>query len=187
MAKNAGEYPWSRHVSCINREKGKKLVDTGQVLRMFSDDHSKGRKLYRVFMGDGVALKKEDVYGTVDQRIVGDERFAEEVRERHEVELGSIRTMKAHKLEEIAGKIEDFTGVGLDEMRRKGKGRKKTMARKLCALAAREYGYKGTEISLFLQKDPGVITRYLAARSELAGEIGQVLALLNDLNSNRQA
>jgi putative transposase len=178
MVKDAEEYPWSSHRFYIKRVNGKELLDTGQVLRMFSDDPAKGRKLYHVFMSDGVTIKKDDIYGAVDQRIVGDEMFAEDVRERHELELGNIRKTKARTLEEIAGRTEDISGVGLDELRRKGKGRKKAMARKLCSLAAKEYGYKGTEISSFLRKDPAVISRYLSARTELLDALGQVLALL---------
>jgi len=186
IVKDAGEYLWSSHRLYIKKEKGKELLETGKVLHMFSDDPAKGRKLYRAFMGDGVTVKKDDVYGAVDQRIVGDERFAEEIRERHELELQSIRKMKSCTLEEIAEKIEGTTGVGLQEMRRKGKGRRSTMARKLFALVAREYSYKGTEISRFLRKDPAVITRYLSARTELSDALGQVLTVLNMQNSNRQ-
>ena len=186
MVKTAEEYPWSSHHLYAKRQKGGELLDTGKVLQMFSEDVEKGRKLYRAFMGDGVTIKKDDVYGAVDQRIVGDERFADDIRERHELELANIRKAKAHTLEVIAGKIKESCGVSLDELRRKGKDRQSARARKLCALVAREYGYKGTEISRFLQKDPAVITRYLSVRTELSNEIGQVLALLNMQNSNRQ-
>lgn len=186
IVKTAEGYPWSSHHLYIKRQKSKELLDGEKVLQMFSEDVEKGRKLYRVFMGDGVIINKDDVYGAVDQRIVGDERFAEEIRGRHELELANIRKAKAHTLEVIVGKIEEICGVSLEELRRKGKNRQSARARKLCALVAKEYGYKGTEISRFLQKDPAVITRYLAVRTELSNEIDQVLALLNMQDSNRQ-
>jgi REP element-mobilizing transposase RayT len=186
IAKTAEEYPWSSHRLYIRGDNGERLLDSGQVLRMFSDDSSKARRLYRAFMSEGVTIKQEDIYGSVDQRIVGDERFAEEVKERYDIDLESTKRAKVRTLEEITRGIKELSGVGLGELRRKGKDRRISLARKLCALAAKEYGYKGTEISGFLRKDPAVITRYLQARLELADALGQLMRLLSKANSNRQ-
>ncbi len=45
IAKAAGEYRWSSHRS-YDKQKNNDIVDTDQVLRMFSEDKSQARKLY---------------------------------------------------------------------------------------------------------------------------------------------
>jgi len=70
-------YPWSSHFAYTGKSNPLGLVDTDQVLRMFSEKKSKARKRYREFMTDGVSLKKSEVYTTVDQRLQGSEEFVE--------------------------------------------------------------------------------------------------------------
>jgi hypothetical protein len=47
-------------------------------------------------------------------------------------------------------------------------------------LTAREFGYKGKEIALFLQKDPSVVTRYLKDGENFKADMEHILKLLND-------
>jgi REP element-mobilizing transposase RayT len=175
VAKTAEEYFWSSHRFYIKRGKTPVVIDQEKVLSMFSEDKVKARKLYSSFMGDSVTLKKEDVYSTVDQRIVGDERFADEVMKRHDVEFSNMKRARYRSLEEIAKTVEELTGVSLKELRRKSKDRNETEARKLFAVAAGEYGYRGTEISLFLRKDPSVITRYLHSTGDIADKLATLM------------
>jgi hypothetical protein len=49
---------------------------------MFSENKGRARKQYAMFMNDGATAKQEDVYATIDQRLLGDERFVEKVVER---------------------------------------------------------------------------------------------------------
>lgn len=57
------------------------IIDTDQVLRMFSEDKTPARRLYRGFMNEGINIKKDDLYRTVDQRILGGENFVDKVRQ----------------------------------------------------------------------------------------------------------
>src|SRR4030043_662289 len=64
IAKAAEDYRWSSHLIYCGKEKSE-IVDTDRVLRMFSEDKSRARKLYRAYIGDGVEGKKKDLNRTV--------------------------------------------------------------------------------------------------------------------------
>jgi hypothetical protein len=51
---------------------------------MFSENKGRARKQYQAFMSDGATVKKEDIYATIDQRLLGDERFVENVVGKHD-------------------------------------------------------------------------------------------------------
>jgi hypothetical protein len=53
------------------------------------------------------------------------------------------------------------------------------------SLVAKEYGYKGQEVSGYLWRDPSVITRYLKEGGRLASEVEKVHARLRE-DSNKQ-
>src|SRR4030067_3630569 len=76
MVRQPEEYRWSSHREYIGLNKDG-LVDTGLVLGMFSKGSKRGRRLYREYMREDEKASKEDFYRTVDQRILGDEKFVE--------------------------------------------------------------------------------------------------------------
>lgn len=188
VAKTPEEYRWSSHPSYALKREAHGLIDTEQILRMFSEDKAKARKLYRAYMDDEPVVAKEDIYSTVDQRILGDEKFVEEVKGRYSVELTQERRIKEYRLNEIAGGVEKVCGITLQQIRQKSKSREVSLGRKLISLVASEYGYKGKEIAEFMQKDPAVITRHLKERRDLAEEIRKVIVSLekNRENVNNQ-
>ncbi|MBI5639937.1 MAG: hypothetical protein HZA17_05880, partial [Nitrospirae bacterium] len=132
-----------------------------------------------------IAVKKEDIYQSVEQRIVGDERFVDEVKAQCDLKLERTKRQRAYSLDEIAAGISRYQGVMVEQMRRKGKEREVALARKLFSLTAKEYGYKGTEISGYLRKDPAVITRYIKFKAELEGDMERCFHLIGG-NVNRQ-
>ncbi len=98
-------YPWSSHRHYIERTDGKKgIVDTEPVLRMFSEDKGRARRAYRVYMGERESVRREEVYATVDQRVLGDERFVEEVVEKTGKRELRGRRRHAYSLWEIFNK-----------------------------------------------------------------------------------
>lgn len=131
IAKTLKEYKWSSHRSYAGKPDKKGIVDEDQVLRMFSEDKANARKIYREYMGDGVSVKKEDIYCTIDKRILGDERFAEWVMDKHEIEIARKRREGEYTLPEIAVGIEKAYGITLNQIREKGKGREVSMGRRL--------------------------------------------------------
>jgi putative transposase len=179
IAKAAGEYRWSSHRS-YDKEKNNDLVDTGQVLRMFSEDKSQARKLYRAYIDDGIEVKKEDIYKTISQRILGEEKFVDKVMEKIDERFENTRKHHEYSLKEIVATMGKMRGITLKQLRGKSKNREILTVRKLASLAAREFGYKGKEIALYLQKDPSVITRYLKEEDNFTADLKRVLYILSD-------
>ncbi|MBI5055935.1 MAG: transposase [Nitrospirae bacterium] len=166
MTKLPEDYKWSSHRNYSGRIKDD-LIEVDQVLRMFSEDKTQARRLYREFMGEGINIKKEDVYRTVDQRILGDESFVEKISDKTEERIKEKRKKHEHTLEGITKAVETVLGITIKQMREKGKDREISLGRKLMSLAANEYGYKGRDVSRYLRKDPSIITRYLKERNNL--------------------
>jgi len=177
IVKEPDEYRWSSHINYIGREKGG-IIDIDQVLRMFSENKTKARRLYRAYINDGIKVKKEDIYRTADQRILGDESFVEQVSEKAEGDIEPKKRKHEHSLEEITRAIGSAFGITLKRMREKGKDRGVSLCRKLLSLTAKSYEYKGREIAIYLQKDPSIITRYLKDAGKLRREMERVFKAL---------
>jgi chromosomal replication initiation ATPase DnaA len=129
-------------------------------------------------MGDQVTVKKEDIYRTVDQRILGTEQFVEDVMGRHNVELSQERKAREYSMEEIAGVVEKVLGIRLEHIRKKSKSREISRGRQIISIVANEYGYKGKEIAEFIHKDAAMITRHLKEKGRLKKEIANVIEIL---------
>ena len=180
VVKSLGEYPWSSHRCYVKRVRNEGIVDTEQVLKMFSEDRGRARRLYWDFMGEREGIKKEDVYSTVSQRALGGEEFVKEVL----MKMGRAEVWgkKRHEytLLEIEGAVERISGVTLRQLREKSKEVGIVSGRKVMSLVAREYGYKGREIAEYLRRDPAVITRYLKEGERLEGEVEKAHVVLRE-------
>jgi hypothetical protein len=75
IVRTINEYKWNSHHIYSKKTDKKGIIDPDQVLRMFSEDRAKTRTLYRAYIGDSSSVKKEDIYCTIDQRIIGGEEF----------------------------------------------------------------------------------------------------------------
>jgi len=178
-AKAAGEYQWSSHGS-YEKQKGNEIVDTDRVLRMYSEDKTQARKLYRAYIDDGIEVKKEDIYKTVSQRILGEEHFIDKVMEKIDERFENKRKHHKYSLKKIAETIGRNKGITINQLREKSRDRGILEVRKLASVTAREFGYKGKEIAHFLQKDPSVVNRYLKDGEKFKADIEHILKLLND-------
>ena len=172
------EYRWSSHREYLGMNKNE-IVDTSLLLGMFSEDLKKGRRLYREYMKKEEKVSRGDFYRTVDQRVLGDQAFVERVRERVENRPLIGRRRHGVSLGEIAGRIQEITGIRLSELREKGKDSRALEGRELFSLAGREYGYKGKEIAEFLRKDPAAVTGYLRRSQDLRAKMERLLLYLN--------
>ncbi len=183
-AKTPDEYRWSGHHNYAKKSDKKDIVDEDQVLRMFSEDKTKARKIYRAFMDEGITVMKDDIYSTIDQRILGDERFADKIMERYDDGIEQRRRKKEYRLSEIAAVIEEAYDITLSQIRQKGKDRGISKGRKLLSLVANEYGYKGKEIAEYIKKDPAIVTRHLKERNDFRREIEKLIKGLKDMRPN---
>jgi REP element-mobilizing transposase RayT len=184
IVKTPDEYAWSGHRNYIQKTEGKGLTDTDQVLRMFSENKSSARRLYKAYMGFPASVKKKDIYSTIDQRILGDENFLDKIREHYDAEKIEGKRTKEYTLKEIARGVEKAFAVSLEEIRGKKKDRKILKGRQLLSGIAKEYGYRGKEIAEYMQKDDSVITRYLREKVGLKESINKVMEELRDWNHN---
>ncbi|HEC98726.1 MAG TPA: hypothetical protein ENI58_11370 [Nitrospirae bacterium] len=180
IAKTPAEYKWSSHHGYAKKTSKEDIIDTDQVLRIFSEDKTEARKLYRAFMGDAIAVKKDDIYSTIDQRVLGGELFVEKVMQKCDGDLRQTRREKEYALRAIARGIEKLFGVTLKQIQQKGKDRDVSLGRKVLTLVAKEYGYKGKEIAEFTRKDPAIVTRHLKEKKNLEGEIKKVIETLRE-------
>ena len=183
LVKTPEEYPWSSHRAYIKPVR-RSIVDEEQVLRIFSEDKGRARRLYQAYISDGIAVKKEDIYSTIDKRILGDERFAETVMGKCEASIELDRKEKEYSLAAMAAAIGETFGVTLMQMRQKGKDRVITHGRKLLSLVAHEYGCSGREIAEYMQKDPALITRHIKEKEDLKKDVEQVIAFMKDGKEN---
>ena len=122
----------------------------------------------------------------VDQRILGDEGFVQEVM----VRTGSLdirgRRRHGYGLSEIAKAVEEVCGVGLVQLGEKGKDESLKKGRRVMSVVAKEYGYKGHEIAEHLWRDPSVITRYLREGKRFGTQVEKVHEILKKTREERE-
>jgi hypothetical protein len=174
VVKSLEAYPWSSHQCYVRRVRDKGIVHTEGVFKMFSENRERARRLYRDYMGEGEEVKREAIYSTVSQRVLGGEQFVKEVLIRTGRAEVWGRRKHEYTLSEIGGAVEGVYRVTLRQLMEKSKEEGIVSGRKVMSLVAREYGYRGQEIAEYLRRDPAVITRYLKERERLVGEIGKV-------------
>jgi len=173
-------YPWSSHHAYIGKDNPLSLVDTDQVLRLFSERKSRARAKYREFMDDQDTLDKARVYATADQRLQGDDAFVEGVLEQHDREEALAR-QKKKGLDEIAHAIEQRYGIPVDDMRSNCRTEDLVRARRVFSQVASALGHRGSVTAKYLRKDPAAITRQMRDTTQER----EVRAVLKELGGNK--
>jgi putative transposase len=183
LVKTPEEYPWSSY-HAYSRHDRKNIVDVKQVLRMFSEDKGTARRLYKTYVNDGTVVKKEDIYSTIDKRVLGDERFADMVISKCETSIEPGRREREYSMGAMAAAIEKVFAITLTQIRQKGKDRDISRGRKLLSILAHEYGYRGREIAEYIRKDAALITRHIKEKKELGKDSERVIAIMQKRNAN---
>jgi REP element-mobilizing transposase RayT len=183
IAETADTYRWSSHQAYLGKSNSLGLVDTDHVLRMFSESKSRALRHYVAFMRAAAALKRGEVYATIDQRLQGDQEFIDQVQQRIDGEIKKERRKKEHSLPAICRVVEERHGISRDRLRSSGKERQVMIARRVFTQTAKLYGYRGKEIAAYLRKDPASVTGYL--REEDHGrEVVKVTKRLDEVGKN---
>jgi putative transposase len=177
ISETPGAYRWSSHQAYAGRNNPLGLVDTDQVLRMFSENKARARTQYKIFMNDAATLRKEEVYATIDQRLQGDEEFVDRILTAHDFEIKKERKKKEYSLQAIGQIVERRYRVTLDQLRSPSKEQTIMRARRVFTLTAKAYGYLGKEIANYLEKDPASVSGYLRGE-DVGGEIKKVVRQL---------
>jgi len=178
-------YTWSSHHAYTGKNNPLSLVDTDQVLRLFSERKSRARSKYREFMADQDTLDKANVYATIDQRLQGDDEFVERVMEQHDREEAQAR-QKKKGLDEIAQTIEQRYGITVDDIRSNCRTADLVRARRVFSQVAGALGHRGSALAKYMRKDPSAITRQLRDMTQ-EREVRLVLKGLEGYKSTSQA
>lgn len=180
ISKTPDEYPWSSHRSHVGRDDENTVVDIDEVLMIFPKNKSKARNRYRAYMNDSRGLRKDDVYDSVREGILGSDEFIEKVMKRCPGIAIKPRRRKDYSLAEIAGGVKRRFGITLDQLRGENKSELVSLARKIMALVAEKHGHKRKEIAEFIGKDPAVVTRYLREMESPGVEAESVIKILSE-------
>ena len=160
IAERLDAYPWSSHHAYTGKNNPWGLVDVDQVLRMFSERKGRARTRYREFMAEPDTLTRANVYAPIDQRIPGDDEFADRVLEQHDEQAALVRKQKK-SLDELMRGIERRYELTASDMRSNYRTGDLTSARRVFAQAAFTLGHRRIDIARYLRKDPAAVTRHL--------------------------
>jgi putative transposase len=176
-------YPWSSHAAYLGRG-GPVTVSTSAVLESFHRQVGPARQAYRRFMLDGLSQgHQERFYETVDQGVLGDERFLKTVAK----QTGSTQ-MRVPRPPRVAfgpllKAVATVYAVTPREILAPGRQRALVPARAMLVFLAREWSRLTTsDLGQRLQRDPSMVSRlagmYVAQR-DAAGEtqVRRALAL----------
>jgi putative transposase len=185
-------YPWSGH-SVVMHNADLKGQMINEVLGLFSAGREEGRKRYRAFVADGVAMgHRDDLVGirkkrTVmdsdkeeelfDDRVLGGGEFIQELRARRELEP---RLSSAIGIREIIERVCDNFGVDPVEVRKKTRSARIAEVRSvICYLAAREVGHNGVEVGRCVNLGRAGVSHSAARGEGLVRENPILLQLLD--------
>jgi REP element-mobilizing transposase RayT len=155
-------YPWSSHPGYLNKTREGDIVDPEFVLGLFAKGRATAVRRYASFMSDGIAVDKEEIYRTVDQRVLGDEQFVAAIRSIQPREIKEEKRHRQYSLEALSKAIEAAGGATFARMRSKSKARDISSSRRLLSRLAQTCGYRNKDIAAFLGKDPAAVTQYLS-------------------------
>jgi len=178
--KTLEDYLWTSHSAYLMEVQNSGLLDTDFVLQMFSQKKSTAIRRYRDFMSDGSIVEKEEIYKTVDQRLLGDETFVEMIKGKVGLEIAGTTRIRQYSLERIARAMESVDEAFLSDMRSNSKSRNVVQGRKLFSRVARDFGYQNLEIAKFLKKDPSAVTRYVTDKVSMQCLVHKVMTALRD-------
>ncbi len=182
LAESLEVYPWSSHHAYTGKNNPLAVVDTDQVLHLFSENKGRSIKKYLEFMSGNETLNKNEVYATIDQRVQGDDSFVEQVKTLADKPVEAGKRKKERSLSQIMTVVENTTGLSLEQLRTAGKLSSLMTGRRLLSNAARDYGYQGKEIAQFLHKDPAAVTGYCRYGDKLANELAAIHGELAKMN-----
>ena len=177
LVKTPDEYPWSSQGEYVNGVS--ELVDAEQVLRIFSERPSIARKKYKEFMSEAGEDKGRQYYKTIEQQIVGDERFIDKVDMKLKRAEKSLRKVNIKEIEQA---VEAITGLGLSEMNSLKRSEELRIARGVFIAIAKRAGYSLTELQPVIGRDISVLSRMSAnAETDKGRQIMKiVIARLNE-------
>jgi chromosomal replication initiation ATPase DnaA len=140
-------------------------VWTATVLAAFHRQQGQARQAYRRFMRDGLRQGRQArFYETVEQQILGDERFLAEVDRRAGAPRASERLPRRVGFGTLLAAVATLHGVTPRALLAPGRQRTMVPARAMLVWLARAWsGLTTVELGQRLQRDPSMISRLVTA------------------------
>ncbi len=163
IVKLADNYLWSSHTVYLG-DVSVPWVTTDWILSQFSNDKKRAVDLYRDFVvaGRDEGHRKEFHHGTIEGRILGDDRFGEGALVKAAQQVPRKTTMK-HVLKKVCQQY----GIRQNDLSSGGRQRQISEPRSVAAYIVREIEHLSlTELSLELKRD-------LSGLSQAASRLGQ--------------
>ena len=136
VARNPKDYKWSGHL-CYLGETHKSWLTVEHVLSQFSKSEKTAQRRYEEFVLEGLdeVYRKEFHYGSSEGRLLGDDKFVEEV-------LGQVdkEMEKKYKVEDIMNLVCKKSKVTIEALISLSRQRKLSRVRSIIALLVTEYG-----------------------------------------------
>jgi len=176
MVERPEDFHWSGHRAYLGAEVLPWLTSEW-TLQLFSSDSTKGRKAYAVFVHEGLTEGRRPEFhsGSCEGRILGDDRFAENVLHRTNEDLPPAR------IPAILEALCTLYGLTAEELRAPGKSRPASEGRALAALLVREAPQLSlSELGRHLNRD-------VAALSQAARRLAMQIAENPELAARRNA
>ncbi|MCP4256372.1 MAG: hypothetical protein GY774_02465 [Planctomycetes bacterium] len=175
LVKGPHEYLWSSHKDYLG-EHNKNIVEKDKALRLFSESHSQARIFYEDFINEAIARGRDETFykKAVNQQILGNDRFIDEVREKmKEVD----KPLRKPSLKEVLFAVTEVTGVAEGQIISRSRNREATKARWVFVGVCRGVGYKLKELKPLLQRDFSVLSRWskLSENKKCQKSINEVL------------
>jgi REP element-mobilizing transposase RayT len=176
------EYRWSSHREYLSGDED--FIKTQMVLRQFSEKPPSAKELFEKFVNETTGKTKDNsFYRVVEQQILGDDRFIEEVGRNI---AGPKKPLRRPSLEEIMTAVTNITGITEDEIISTSRNSDIMSARRVLVGVCREVGYKLVDLQAKVKRDLSVLSRW-----SKGPEIGQcrqrMEKVLESLNARMQA
>jgi len=174
-------YAWSSHRVYLGQEKIPWLT-TDWILAQFSEERRLARRRYQEFIMEGVGegYRQEFHRGTEEGRLLGDDRFVEEVQKATRQEI-------VHKvtLEEILKSVCNLYGLDVQEVVEVGKRRDSSEARAMiCWLVRQQRHLSLTDLSRRFNRDISALSVAASRLVEKANKESLLAARMAQLKAN---
>jgi hypothetical protein len=166
------EFLWSGHRHYLGEEVLPWLT-SDWTLNLFSPDLTKARKAYAAFVDDGMneGRRTEFHNGTCDGRILGDDRFAEDIL--HKV---NEEERRPPPIAAVLDAVCSLYGLTPEVLRAPGKSRPASEGRALVALLVREMpSLSLTDLGRHLNRDVAALSQAARRLAERWNTVGKML------------
>ena len=136
-------------------------VETARVLSQFARQVGHARQAYLAYMKEGLGTGHEvKFYATVDQRVLGDERFIEDLNRRTEVTRQIDTPKQQVAFSHLLPAVAQVHGLAAAVLVHCGRQRAPSRARAMLVFFGREWSrLSARELGKCLHRDPSMVSR----------------------------